>query len=87
MVFDFFAINSSEVQVVVARTGLLIKGLAVLPGLSGGNAGAIVGTLTGGLESADRKLLILCSGLMLVLIATVGTVGGSGAGFVGSVSD
>lgn len=78
--------NSTEVQVVAASTGLLIKGRAVQPGFKGGKVGATDASLK--LDVVFNKELLdgLFFGrvLMLVLMATVGIVGGGGAGLFGS---
>lgn len=81
------ATSSTDVHVVAANTGLLIRGRAVHPGFSGGRIGAVDCTslkLVVELSSELRAALHLGTVLMLVLIATVGIVGGGGAGLVGS---
>lgn len=66
--------KSTVVQVVAARTGLLISGRAVLPGFSGGNAGA-------DWELRGWDVNALRSGRIVGFSVTVG---GAGAGLVGS---
>lgn len=84
----FGVTNSTEVQVVAARTGLLIKGRAVHPGFNGGRVGAVEDSLLKldvVFSSEFRGGLLFGRVLMLVLIATVGIVGGGGAGLLGSL--
>lgn len=78
---------------VAASTGLLISGRAVHPGFKGGRMGGggegassklVVGGSRMQVDARDGLLLLLGIGLMLVLMATVGMVGGGGAGLVGS---
>ena len=79
--------NSTEVQVVAASTGLLIRGRAVHPGFSGGKVGAVAEAslkLDVEFKREFRGGLLFGSALMLVFIATVGIVGGGGAGLLGS---
>lgn len=73
---------------VAASTGLLIRGRAVHPGFNGGSVGAVDDDtslkLVVELSNELRAGLLFGSVLMLVLMATVGMVGGGGAGLLGS---